>query len=61
MAKFKKKKKNNFYFLNSYDEWIQLNPNNYYYGWIEKGELLEKLTKYDEALKWLKKIILIFF
>ena len=39
-----------FLFYCSYDEYINLNPNNYRWGLDNKGDLLKELKRYDEAL-----------
>ena len=39
-------------FLYSYDKIIELNPNNYF-GLHYKGDCLQELKRFDEALKWL--------
>ena len=39
-----------FLFFYSYDEYINLNPNNYRWGWDTKSDLLKELERYDEAL-----------
>ena len=41
-----------FYFLYSFNEYIKLNPKDYW-GWSFKGNLLKELKRYDEAIDWL--------
>ena len=53
MAKFHKKI---FFLFFSYDEIIEQNSKSFL-GYLKKGDLFEALNKYDEAMKWLNKII----
>ena len=43
-----------FYFFNSLDQCIDLNPNDDKY-WEKKGKLLEEIQRYEDALKQYNK------
>ena len=42
-----------FLFFYSYEKLIELKPH-YYLGWFQKGDILIRLHKYDNAMQWLK-------